>query len=188
MIWVTAGRGMDVLVMLEEPVDQSPVLAHVNSGPSARPQDRPPRDLVTFYSSPTPESLALALATAVEGRRLHTEHEGMIRHLGLWAERGAIGDVAWRDPATGQIVTLDLSIPLDVLRETAQQLLAECGQMIRRLAAGLAMPDWPEGARRAIGISLTPVGEVTAAALAGVDSVLDNLREADGLAFDFDGD
>jgi hypothetical protein len=143
---------------------------------------------VTFYQSPTPESVALALATAVEGRRLHVEHEGMIRHLGLWAERGAIGDAAWRDQATGQIVTRDLTIPLDVLRETAQQLLAECGQMIRRLAAGLAMPDWPEGARRAIGISLMPVGELPAVAMAGVDSVLDTLREADGLGFDTEGE
>jgi hypothetical protein len=179
---------MDVLVMLEEPVDQSPVLAHVNSGPALRSDDRPPRDLVTFYRSPTPDSVALALATAVEGRRMHDQHEGMIRHLSLWPERGAIGDAAWRDQATGQIVTLDLMIPLEVLRETAQQLLDECGQMIRRLAAGLSMPDWPEGARRAIGISLMPVGEITAGAMAGVDSMLDSLREADGLAFDTEGD
>ena len=49
------------------------------------------------------------------------------------------------------------------------------------------MPDWPEGARRAIGFSLTPVVEMTSAARATVDSLLDNLREADGLAFDTEG-
>ena len=179
---------MDVLVMLEEPIDQSSVIAHVNSGPAARDPDHSPRDLVTFYRSPSPETLALALAAAVESRRLNGDHDGMIRHLGLWAERGAIGDAAWRDQATGQIITRELLIPLEVLRETAQLLLAECGQMIRRLAAGLSMPDWPEDARRAIGITLKPVGELTAVARTNVDSVLDTLREADGLAFEIEGD
>ena len=40
---------------------------------------------------------------------------------------------------------------------TAEQLLTECGQMIRRLVAGLSMPDWPEGARRAISVSIGPI-------------------------------
>jgi hypothetical protein len=179
------GGDMDVLVMLEDHPDHSPVLAHVNSGPTPRRSERPPRDLVTLYGSPSPESLALALAAAVEGRRLLGEQEGVIRHLGLWPGQGAIGDAAWRDEVTGQLMTRDVIIPLDVLRDTAQQLLVDCGQMIRRLVAGLLMPDWPEGARRAIGFSLTPVAELTAASRAGVDSILDTMREADGLAFDF---
>jgi hypothetical protein len=179
---------MDVLVMLEDHPDHSPVLAHVNSGPSSRQSDRPARDLVTLYGSPSPESLALALAAAVESRRMQGEHEGVIRHLGLWPDQGALGDAAWRDQETGQLVTRDLAIPLDVLRATARQLLAECGQVIRRLVAGLSMPDWPEGARRAIGFSLTPVAEITSATRAGVEALLDTVREADGLAFDIEGD
>jgi len=179
---------MDVLVMLEDHPDHSPVLAHVNSGPASVYSERPPRDLVTLYGSPSPESLALALAAAVEGRRLHGDGVGVIRHLGLWPERGAIGDAAWRDEATGQLMMQDLAIPLDVLRDTAHQLLAECGQVIRRLVAGLSMPDWPEGARRAIGFSLTPVAELAGASRGGVESFLDTMREADGLAFDIEGD
>jgi hypothetical protein len=179
---------MDVLVMLEDHPDHSPVLAHVNSGPTSLYSERPPRDLVTLYGSPSPESLALALAAAVESRRLQGDQEGVIRHLGLWPERGAIGDAAWRDEATGELVMRDLAIPLDVLRETARQLLLDCGQVIRRLVAGLSMPDWPEGARRAIGFSLTPVAELTAATRTGVETILDTMREADGLAFDIEGD
>ncbi|MDB4913021.1 MAG: hypothetical protein JWM95_665 [Gemmatimonadetes bacterium] len=30
-------------------------------------------------------------------------------------------------------------------RVSASQLLGECGQLIRRLVAGLSMPDWPRG-------------------------------------------
>jgi hypothetical protein len=179
---------MDVLVMLEDHPDHSPVLAHVNSGPSSPRSERASRDLVTLYGSPSPESLALALAAAVESHRLQDEHEGVIRHLGLWPDQGAIGDAAWRDQQTGQLVTRDLAIPLDVLRETSRQLLADFGQMIRRLVAGLSMPDWPEGARRAIGFSLTPAAELTAATRAHLESLLDTVREADGLAFDMEGD
>ncbi len=193
---------MDLLVMVEEHPDHSSALAHVNSVPAPIHSDRPPRDVVTLYSVPSPESLALALAAALESPRVGLQGAGevgegegdgnggaaVIRHVGLWPERGAVGDAAWRDPETGQLVTRDLVIPLDVLTETAEHLLAECGQLIRRLAAGLAMPDWPEGARRAIGFSLTPVAELTAAARARLDTLLDHLREADALAYDIDGD
>jgi len=179
---------MDVLVMLEEHPDHSPVLAHVNSGPTAPYSEGPGRDLVTLYGSPSPESLALALAAAVESRRLEGGHEGVIRHLGLWPEQGAVGDAAWRDVATGQLMMRDLVIPIETLRETAHELLAEFGQMIRRLAAGLAMPDWPEGSRRAIGFSLTLKAEALATSGAGIDEMLDTVREADGLAFDIEGD
>jgi hypothetical protein len=85
-------------------------------------------------------------------------------------------------------MTQDLDIPLEILHATAGRLLSEFGQLIRRLSAGLRMPDWPEGARRAINISLGPVLELTAGARARVDSMLDTVREADGLTFDYEGD
>jgi hypothetical protein len=162
--------GMDVLVMLEEGSDHSPVLAHVNSVPSPLDAERPSRDVVTLYGEPSPESLALVLAAAVESHRGEQERSDAIRHLGVWPERGAIGDAAWRDGTTGQLMTQDLDIPLEILHATAGRLLSEFGQLIRRLSAGLLMPDWPEGARRAINISLGPV------------------READGLTFEYEGD
>ena len=106
---------MDILVMLEENPDHSPVLAHVNSVPSPlHSSERPSRDIVTLYGEPSPESLALALAAAVESHRSHDGRTEAIRHLGVWPERGAIGDAAWRD-ATGQLVTSDLKIPLETL-------------------------------------------------------------------------
>lgn len=178
---------MDVLVMVEDHPGHSPVLAHVNSVPSPLGSERPTRDVVTLYGLPTPESLALALAAAVESHRAADESSAAIRHLGLWPGRGAVGDAAWRD-RSGNLVTRDLDIPLDTLRETAGRLLADCGQLIRRLVAGLSMPDWPDGARRAITVSLAPVTEATAATKATLDTVLDRLREADGLTFEYEGD
>ena len=180
--------GMDVLVMLEEGSDHSAVLAHVNSVPSPLDAERPSRDVVTLYGVPSPESLALALAAAVESHRSGDERGDSIRHLGLWPERGAIGDAAWRDGATGQLMTQDLDIPLEILNATAGRLLSEFGQLIRRLAAGLTAPDWPEGARRAINISLGPVLELKASARARIDTMLDTVREADGLTFEYEGD
>jgi len=180
---------MDVLVMLEENPDHSPVLAHVNSVPSPlSSSERPSRDIVTLYGVPSAESLALALAAAVESHRSSDRSIDAIRHLGVWAERGAIGDAAWRDSVTGQLVTRDLEIPLEILHATASCLLEECGQLIRRIAAGLSMPDWPEGARRAITVSLGPIMGLTAPVFAPFESFLDRVREADGLTFDFEGD
>lgn len=179
--------GMDILVMLEENPDHSPVLAHVNSVPSPlHSSERPSRDIVTLYGEPNPESLALALAAAVESHRSNTRTEA-IRHLGIWPERGAIGDAAWRD-AGGQLVTTDLEISLETLHSTANQLLSECGQLIRRLVAGLSMPDWPEGARRAISISIGPIVGITAPVFAPLEGVIERMREADGLAFETEGD
>ena len=116
---------MDVLVMLEESPDHSPVLAHVNTLPSSLSAERPARDIVTLYGVPNAESLALALAAAVESHRTGEGHDNLdaIRHLGVWAERGAIGDAAWRDVGTGQLVSHDLEIPLDILNGTATLLL-----------------------------------------------------------------
>jgi hypothetical protein len=181
---------MDILVMLEENPDHSPVLAHVNSVPSPLATERPARDIVTLYGVPNAETLALALAAAVESRRTGEGHNNVdaIRHLGVSSERGAFGDAAWRDVGTGELVTRDLEIPLAILQSTAAQLLGECGQLIRRLVAGLSMPDWPEGARRNITISLGPVVGLAAPVLAPLESMLDRLREGDAMAYDYEGD
>ncbi len=178
---------MDILIMIEENPEHSPVLAHVNSVPSSMDSDRASRDVVTLYGLPTSESLALALAAAVESHRLDDERSETIRHLGIWPERGAVGDAAWRD-SSGHLVSRDVDIPLETLRVTAAHLLRECGQLINRMVAGLSMPDWPEGARRAITFPLTPFVEVTAATRARMDGMLDTLREADGLTFEYEGD
>lgn len=178
---------MDILVCVEESPDQSAVLAHVSSGASPLDAREEPRDVVTLYGAPSAESLALALATAVESRR-GGDHAHAIRHLGLWAERGAIGDTAWRDSATGELVTRDLDIPLEILQSTATQILSECGQLVRRLVAGLSMPDWPEGVQRAIRFPFTPVLALATPAGVQVDAMLENVREADALAFETEGD
>ena len=180
---------MDVLVMLEESPDQSPVLAHVNSYPSPGDYDVAPRDIVTLYGAPNAETVALALATALELHRTGEGHDHVnaMRHFGLWAERGAVGDAAWRDAGTGEMVTRDLEIPLEILNSTASHVLSECAQLIQRLMAGLSMPDWPEGARRAINITLSPVIGLAAPVLAPLESMLDRLREADALAFEYEG-
>jgi hypothetical protein len=109
-----------------------------------------------------------------------------MRHLGIWPGRGAVGDAAWRDEATGQLMSRDLDIPLDRLLETAATLLADCGQLLRRLLAGLVMPDWPEGARRAITFTFNPTPALSGA-MSG-DGFLDLLREGDGTTYDHEGD
>lgn len=185
------GASMDILVMLEDNPEHSPVLAHVNSVPSPLDVERPSRDIVTIYGEPSAESVALALAAAVEIHRGNPNTVSSltaIRHLGVWPERGALGDAAWRDVDTGQLVTRDLEIPLEILHATAGMLLNECGQMIRRLVAGLSMPDWPEGARRAINVTVGPIVGLTAPVFRPLESALEAWREADGLAFDSDGD
>lgn len=181
---------MDILVMLEDNPDHSSVLAHVNSVPSPVATERPARDIVTFYGIPNAESLALALAAAVESRRTGDGHDNAdaIRHLGVSADHGAIGDAAWRDAGTGELVTRDLEIPLEILQSTATQLLSQSGQLIRKLIAGLSMPDWPDGARRAITISIGPVVGIAAPILAPLESLLERLREADAMAYDYEGD
>ena len=175
---------MDVLVMLEELPEQSPVLAQVNSVTSETASERATRDVVTLFGVPNAESLALALAAALESSRPGVSGENardVTRHLGVWPERGAIGDAAWLDRSTGEVVKREVEIPLAVLLETAAQLLSECGQGIRRLLAGLLMPDWPEGTQRALTFSFAPAS--AGARLSG-ESLLASLREADGLTTD----
>ena len=88
---------MDVLVMLEEAPQYSAVLAQVNSVPSPRATERPSRDIVTLYGVPSAESLALALAAALESRKSADSggnRSDAVRHLGVWPGRGAVGDAA----------------------------------------------------------------------------------------------
>ena len=182
---------MDVLVLLEESPDPSPVLARVDSFPAAFAYERQGRDVVTLYGTPTSESLALALAAVVEIRRTTAHGSSAFQHLGVWPERGAVGDTAWRDDATGELMTRDLDIPLEVLARIADRLTFECGPVLRRLVAGLVMPDWPEGTSRAISITLDPTVDATVDASVGasrLDCLLDAVREADGLTYDYEGD
>jgi hypothetical protein len=186
---------MDILVMLEENPEHSPVLAHVNSVPQPLDVERPSRDIVTIYGEPTAASIALALAAAVE---IHRSSVALavagatlppaVHHLGVWPERGGVGDTAWRDATTGELVTRSLEVPLDILHATAGTLLKECGQIIRRLVAGLSMPDWPDGARRAINVTLGPIVGIAAPVFRPLEAAVDAWREADGLAFDSEGD
>ena len=178
---------MNFLVMLEEGSEKSPVLARVDSVPAQLSEAHRARDVVTLYGTPRAESLALAIAAALESRCAGDE-TGTFRHLGVWPERGAVGDAAWRDESTGQLITRDLDIPLEHLKALSETLLAQFGGAIRRLVAGLAMPDWPEGAWRAINITLDPIAEHTRTAAAKVDGFLENFRQADALAYEFEGD
>lgn len=182
------GGTMDFLVMLEESPEQSPVLARVDSVPAVLSSERRARDVVTLYGTPRTESLALALAAAMESHRAGGDYVGAFRHLGLWPERGAVGDEAWRDAKTGDLVTRDLDYPLDVLNPAAHELLARVGSRLQRLIAGLAMPDWPEGVLRAISISIEPVADHARGAINRLDEFLDTFREADALTFEYEGD
>lgn len=146
---------MDILVMLEESPENSSVLAHVNSVPATLDSERPSRDVVTLYGEPTVQSLALALAAVVRSQRGDVFVPGTVRHLGIWADRGAVGDAAWRDAVTGRLVSRDLTISIEQLQSTAAEFLSASGADLRLLVAGLQMPDWPEGTRRAISFSLS---------------------------------
>lgn len=178
---------MNFLVMLEEGSEKSPVLARVDSVPAQLSAAHRARDVVTLYGTPRAESLALAIAAALESRSAGNG-SGTFRHLGVWPERGAVGDAAWRDENSGQLITRDLDIPLEQLTMLAESLLAQFGGAIRRLVAGLAMPDWPEGVWRAINITLDPIAEHTRTAAVKLDGFLENFREADAFAYEFEGD
>ncbi len=179
---------MDVLVMLEEDPSATSLVAHVNSVPVTHGPARKSREVVTLYGDPSAESLALALAAAVESRRDQSWASGTMRHLGVWEERGAVGDAAWRDVSTGQLVTRDLDIPIATLLATAQAILADCGHAIKGLLAGLRMPDWPEGTRRALMFRLDPALAGHGRRVARPESLLTAMREADGLVYEIEGD
>lgn len=144
---------MDVMVQWDDTPGEPTSIARVSSVESPDTLEAPMRDVVTLYGVPTPESLALALAAAVEARRAG-EGAGITRDLRITTAHGAVGDTAIRDQRTGQVIRSELTIPLVVLKETAADLLREGGQAIRRLLAGLLMPEWPEGTRRALSFQL----------------------------------
>jgi hypothetical protein len=198
---------MDVLVLLEECDEDAPGrAAPIGRADGARPvayvhwvpvdadgvafggragAGADGREVITLCGDADADRLAVALAAAVEGRRAtEPAHPGAVRHLGVWAEAGATGDVAWRDRSSGQLLSRDVDIAAPTLDATARRLLAECGTLIRQTAAKLAMPDWPEGVRRAISFSFPTPADLLAPplALAGVsgDGLLASLREADG--------
>jgi hypothetical protein len=177
---------MDVLVMLEETPDPTPVLARIDSVPAMQEPRRRARDVVTLYGTPSSESLALALAAVVESQRGAGQSDACFRHLGVWPDRGAVGDTAWRDRNTGEMRSQDLDIPLDVLTRTAARLRDQCGRLMQRLVAAIGMPDWPEGVWRAISISFNP--EPVAAGAANLDAMLASVREAERFTYEYEGD
>ena len=94
---------MDVLVRLEARPSDSPVLAHVNSIPVLPFGTRSRREVVTLYGTADAQSLALALAATVESERQEVPRSGVVRHIGVWPDRGAIGDSAWRDGQNSEV-------------------------------------------------------------------------------------
>ena len=86
------------------------------------------------------------------------------------------------------MVSHDLDIPFATLLATAQGLLGECGQAIRRLVAGLRMPDWPEGTRRGLQMSLGPAFAFAGAGELPGDALLAAVREGEGSTQDVEGD
>lgn len=157
---------------------ESGSLARVSAVPNAETLESPTREVVTLYGTPTPESLALAIAAAVEARKAGEGTPLATGTFQVTEADGAVGDASWQDRRTGEIIKRELSIPLTVLRETAHELLTEGGQGIRRLLAGLLMPEWPEGTRRALTLQVA-----TAGAPARASDALEALRVADAENF-----
>lgn len=168
---------MDVTVEWDESTSDDPSFARVSAVASAEALDERTREIVTLYGAPTPQSLALALAAAVEARRAGEGTTLATGDLRLSETEGAVGAASWLNRNTGEIIRRELAIPLTVLRETAEELLAEGGQGIRRLLAGLLMPEWPEGTRRALTLQLAVAGAASAA------DTLAAQREADAENF-----
>lgn len=168
---------VDVMVWWDEAAVQQAPFARVSSVSASETLEAPTREIVTLYGTPTPESLALALAAALEARKAG---EGTVLESGqlsLTEADGAVGDTAFKDRRTGEIIRRELAIPLTVLKETAAELLAEGGNGIRSFLAGLLMPEWPEGTRRAMTLQLATVGAPRSS------DALAELREADAQNF-----
>lgn len=169
---------MDVTVQWDDTAAGSSALsiASVSAVEQRETLESPARDVVTLYGVPTPESLALALAAAVEARKASHDAAALPR-LDVSEAHGAIGDSAFRDTRTGEVIRREMAIPLTVLRETAADLLKEGGHAIRRVLAGLLMPDWPEGTRRSLTLQLAVAGA------ARNSDMLAAMREADAENF-----
>ncbi len=173
---------MDVMVQWEQGTVDGPSIARVRAVASSETLEAPTRDIVTLYGEPTPESLALALAASVEARKRSQDALYTTGEMRLIPSEGAVGEAAYADRRTGEVIRQELSIPLTVLRETAEEILREGGQGIRRFLAGLLMPEWPEGTRRALGFQFATV-PVKAHAV----DTLAAVREADAANFDDEG-
>ncbi|MDQ6925096.1 MAG: hypothetical protein M3154_02535 [Candidatus Eremiobacteraeota bacterium] len=188
---------MDILVLLAEYDDCADLthardglpIAHVRSTPNARGYDaglgRNAREIVTLYGTAEADCLAVAIAAAYESRRADGTPPDAVRQLGVWADRGAVGDVAWRDRVTGQVVTQDVAVSAAAIAGTAGRLLVEHGRAIRQTIADLAMADWPEGTSRAIQVSLRLVSDPPPQ-IGAADVFLAPVREADGYDDAFD--
>jgi len=170
---------MDVMVQWDQANEDRSAVARVNAVHSSETLEAPTREIVTLYGEPTPESLALALAATVEARKANRGEAFTTGELRIIDHEGAVGEAAYTDRRTGEIIKRELSIPLTVLTETAQEILREGGQGIRRLLANLLMPEWPEGTRRALGFQFAaaPVAAQRAS------DQLAMLREADAANF-----
>lgn len=145
---------MDVMVQWDESTTQTSAYARVSAVASPETLEAPTREIVTLYGKPTAEALALALAATLEARKTTHGISLTTGDLHLTGSEEAGEDAQWHDRATGEVIRRELAIPFAVLKETAQDLLAEGGQSIRRLLAGLLMPEWPEGTRRALSFQL----------------------------------
>jgi hypothetical protein len=168
---------LEIMVKLEEEGAEATPIARVNSVASTESLETPSREVVTLYGTPTAESLALAVAASLEAQKVQRRPDAL-RDLTISSDAGAVGDAAWRDASTGEMIRADLAIPLTVLKETAAELLMEGGQAIRRALAGLLQVEWPEGTRRALRFQL-PM------ARPGRDSdALRAMREADGADYE----
>lgn len=170
---------MDVMVQLDETREEPSAVARVNAVHSTETLEAPTREIVTLYGEPTPESLALALAATVEARKASRGEAFTTGEIRIIGNEGAVGETAYTDRRTGEIIKRELSIPLTVLTETAQEILREGGQGIRRLLANLLMPEWPEGTRRALGFQFAS----SAAAAPRASDQLAAMREADAQNF-----
>jgi hypothetical protein len=198
---------MDILVLLEECDDEAgrvdaPAgasaarpLAYVHSAPDPRAWSgafdaRGPasgREVVMLCGAVDSARLAVALAAVLEARLVAAGPETAVRHLGVWDGAGASGDSAWRDSASGQLMSQDIAIPAATLEATARELLRDAGRVIQQTAAELVTADWPEGARRAISFTLPTVAgrwprHAGRAETLGDDALLALLREADDAA------
>ncbi|WKW11000.1 hypothetical protein Strain138_000234 [Pseudogemmatithrix spongiicola] len=170
---------MDVMVQIHEGNDERATVARVNAVHSRETLEAPTREIVTLYGEPTPESLALALAATVEARKASRGEAFTTGEIRIVGDEGAVGETAYTDRNTGEIIKRELSIPLTVLTETAQEILREGGQGIRRLLANLLMPEWPEGTRRALGFQFAS----SAAPVTRPSDQLAAMREADAQNF-----
>ncbi len=94
---------MDVLVMLEESPDHSPMLAHVNSSSSPLTNDRQARDIVTLvpnghYDFASGSSLATAQVTGVVALLLARNQKLGVERMRTLLEQSTVRHDTTRGP------------------------------------------------------------------------------------------